>query len=572
MKIRKHHFPKALIAIIAFGLASSLISTAMATLIAGVPYHGQTNWYRCGPACLEMVFDFYGPDVSQTEIADAARTDIAYSGTYTDDMRRAAHFSDLSTSVGNEMPGSVTGYTARGLGYAAFTTYMSGISALKPLIDAGYPIVVLQWNALTHDWGHFRVVIGYDDTANTITAHDPWDGPNQVYSYTDFDNLWAYSGEWALFASPWEVSISSPASVAVGDTFTVTATVTYPRPSPFPSGYSASSSQATVQLPAGLSLAAGETATKTLGTGTMVSGGSASVSWNVNADNDDTFDMSVEAEGQVSGSVATHGANPSYSYTDRIGGISSASVTVSPVVGQAPVASFTESAHTAPVHTPITFDPSGSNDPDGTIVLYEWDWDTDGTYDHSTTTPDIVSYTYTAPGTYTVTLRVTDNDGLTDTATATKTITPAADIWSSDSLCNPKDVFMPGETVYVTVPATGQLVTLYVVADQTAWNDGDPLTDVSDGVETLTLNLGPGTQTIQIWAPPLVLGDYDIVMDVDNDGVFDAGQDLVDSVVITGFSVIPEVPFGTAMTLLSMIFALIGFLGFKRFRPKFPLQ
>jgi len=33
--------------------------------------------------------------------------------------------------------------------------------------------------------------------------------------------------------------------------------------------------------------------------------------------------------------------------------------------------------------------------------------------------------------------------------------------------------------------------------------------------------------------------------------------------------VIPEVPFGTAMTLVSMFIALIGFVGFKRFRPKF---
>ena len=37
------------------------------------------------------------------------------------------------------------------------------------------------------------------------------------------------------------------------------------------------------------------------------------------------------------------------------------------------------------------------------------------------------------------------------------------------------------------------------------------------------------------------------------------------------FFVIPEVPFGTAMTFLGMFIALIGFAGFKRFRPKFPL-
>jgi hypothetical protein len=146
-------------------------------------------------------------------------------------------------------------------------------------------------------------------------------------------------------------------------------------------------------------------------------------------------------------------------------------------------------------------------------------------------------------------------------------------IWSSDSVGNPKDVFVLGETVYVTVPRIGQIVTLYVVADKTTWSTGDLLTDVStDGAETATLDAPPGTQTIQIWAPPLVPGHYDIVMDVDNDGVFDTGLDLVDSVQIVGFNVVPEVPFGVAMAFLSMIIALVGFAGFKRFRPKIRLQ
>lgn len=141
-------------------------------------------------------------------------------------------------------------------------------------------------------------------------------------------------------------------------------------------------------------------------------------------------------------------------------------------------------------------------------------------------------------------------------------------IWSSDSLGNPKDAFLPSEIVYVTVPATGQTVTLYVVTDQAVWNEGDLLTDVSDGVEVLTLSTGPGTQTIQIWAPHLVAGNYDIVMDVDNDGVFDAGLDPVDSMLITGFHVIPEVPLGTVMASAVMIIALVGYFAVPKFRKK----
>ncbi len=54
-----------------------------------VPYHRQITNYYCGPASLEMVFDFYGPDIPQIEIADVARTSYMYGGTFTDDMRRA---------------------------------------------------------------------------------------------------------------------------------------------------------------------------------------------------------------------------------------------------------------------------------------------------------------------------------------------------------------------------------------------------------------------------------------------------------------------------------------------------
>ncbi|HKZ93006.1 MAG TPA: hypothetical protein VJ249_00295 [Candidatus Bathyarchaeia archaeon] len=151
------------------------------------------------------------------------------------------------------------------------------------------------------------------------------------------------------------------------------------------------------------------------------------------------------------------------------------------------------------------------------------------------------------------------------------------EIWSSDASGNPKDVFVPGETVYVTCPQPRTYwttVTIYVVADQAVWNEGDSLTDVSGGDEMVTVSPGPTgtTQTFQIWPPLLAVGSYDIVMDKDNDAVFDQGLDLVDSVLITGFNVIPEVPFGTAMTFLSMFIAFVGFLGFKRLRPKIQLQ
>jgi len=87
-----------------------------------------------------------------------------------------------------------------------------------------------------------------------------------------------------------------------------------------------------------------------------------------------------------------------------------------------PTANNTASPTSGPRPLNVSLTGSGS-DVDGSIVLYEWDYDGDGVYDwFSTTTPNTL-FTYKTAGTYNPTLRVTDNDGLTATASKTITVT-----------------------------------------------------------------------------------------------------------------------------------------------------
>jgi hypothetical protein len=72
--------------------------------------------------------------------------------------------------------------------------------------------------------------------------------------------------------------------------------------------------------------------------------------------------------------------------------------------------------------TPVAFDGSGSTDQDGSIVLYEWDFDSDGSYDYSSPSP-AASFTWETAYAGPVTLRVTDNEGATDTDIADVTVT-----------------------------------------------------------------------------------------------------------------------------------------------------
>ncbi|HYU32388.1 MAG TPA: putative Ig domain-containing protein [Thermoanaerobaculia bacterium] len=72
---------------------------------------------------------------------------------------------------------------------------------------------------------------------------------------------------------------------------------------------------------------------------------------------------------------------------------------------------------------PVSFDGSGSTDPDSPIILYEWDFEGDGVFDVSSGSPT-ATHAYPAAGTYTATLRVTDDTGLTSTGTASVVIRP----------------------------------------------------------------------------------------------------------------------------------------------------
>jgi len=65
----------------------------------------------------------------------------------------------------------------------------------------------------------------------------------------------------------------------------------------------------------------------------------------------------------------------------------------------------------------VTFDDSGSSDPDGSIVSYEWAFGT-GTGDAG----QQVSHTYETPGEYNATLLVTDDENATDATTVSITV------------------------------------------------------------------------------------------------------------------------------------------------------
>jgi PKD repeat protein len=81
---------------------------------------------------------------------------------------------------------------------------------------------------------------------------------------------------------------------------------------------------------------------------------------------------------------------------------------------QPPTAAFVYTPEAPAAGEPIAFDGVFSSDLDGLIVLYEWDFDADGTAD---ATEVVAEHTFAEPGVYDVSLTVVDDAGNRDTAT-----------------------------------------------------------------------------------------------------------------------------------------------------------
>jgi PKD repeat protein len=77
--------------------------------------------------------------------------------------------------------------------------------------------------------------------------------------------------------------------------------------------------------------------------------------------------------------------------------------------------------YSAQAGSAISFSSAGSNDPDGSIASYSWDFG-----DGGSSTLANPGHIYAAAGSFTATLTVTDNLGATGTAQATVTVTPAS--------------------------------------------------------------------------------------------------------------------------------------------------
>lgn len=134
--------------------------------IFNVPYVHQADTYWCGPASLTMSLNYWGANVTQEEVA----AEIYNPATNITEISKMKAYPQKLEFRTEELVGS--------------------INHLKVWISRGCPLIVLQRFSLQNTYGHYRVVVGYNDEEELVATFDPILGSNYNITYTEFADLW----------------------------------------------------------------------------------------------------------------------------------------------------------------------------------------------------------------------------------------------------------------------------------------------------------------------------------------------------------------------------------------------
>ncbi|MEM3018589.1 MAG: PKD domain-containing protein [Candidatus Bathyarchaeia archaeon] len=173
---------------------------------------------------------------------------------------------------------------------------------------------------------------------------------------------------------------------------------------------------------------------------------------------------------------------------------------------QPPIALFAASFYHPAVGETVTFDASGSRDPDGTIARYEWDLNDDGVTDQE---GQIATYSFPAEGAFKVKLKVTDSVGARSSVEREIRVRRTADVLSASvnmSMQPQNRPPTPRFTFSPENPGVSQLVSFDATASTDSdgtivryeWDfDGDSITD-QEGWEVAYAFLAAGKYTVRL--------------------------------------------------------------------------
>jgi tetratricopeptide (TPR) repeat protein len=134
--------------------------------------HQYQTWNNCGPATITMAMSHFGRPEQQAQ---------------------AAPFLKPNADDKNVSPNELVDYV-RSIGMQADYRVGGDLDRLKLLLTNGVPVVVETWftPAPNDGMGHYRLLVGYDDTPGRFVAYDSYEPPgtNVSIPYGAFDADW----------------------------------------------------------------------------------------------------------------------------------------------------------------------------------------------------------------------------------------------------------------------------------------------------------------------------------------------------------------------------------------------
>ncbi len=131
---------------------------------------------NCGPANLTQVLNFYGNEITQTDVASYLKPNP--------EDRNVSPW-QIADYVNEQTPG-----------LNAIARSGGTMEMIKRFVAAGYPVVIEKGYELPDSgwWGHYLTIYGYDDNRQEFFTQDsylgPFDGSGRPASYQDVEKFW----------------------------------------------------------------------------------------------------------------------------------------------------------------------------------------------------------------------------------------------------------------------------------------------------------------------------------------------------------------------------------------------
>ncbi|MEL6151844.1 MAG: C39 family peptidase [Chloroflexota bacterium] len=183
------------------GLLSPMDLLPAAYNMEGFRYEPQ-GWNNCGPATLTMGLSFFG---------------------YSNDQNTSAAWLKPNGEDKNVSPWQMVEYVNAhtSTGARAMLRYGGTQDQLKALVSANFPVIIeAGYDPPPHDlgWmGHYLLVKGYDDAAQTFSTHDSYDGPNYNYAYAEIADKWKHFNY--VYIVLYDVNREAELAAVLGDDF-----------------------------------------------------------------------------------------------------------------------------------------------------------------------------------------------------------------------------------------------------------------------------------------------------------------------------------------------------------------